>query len=293
MPDRITSKAPWLRGRAVLAAALAVAAMGAFPAFAAPARVVSMNVCTDQLAMLLAAPGQLHSVSGIALDPRASAMADNAAEYAINAGRAEEIHAMAPDLVLAGEYSSRDTVSLLRRLGVEVAEFRIAQSFDDVRTRILQMGAALGRETAAERMVAAFDTDLAQLREGRAGPPGPQAPRAALYAANGFTSGSASLSGEILAAAGLRNAPAEAGYGWGRLPLEMLAMLEPDLVVTAQRYPGSSRAEEIMDHPVVTSLRGKVASAAISDQDWVCGTPFALRAVRSMADARRRIETAE
>jgi iron complex transport system substrate-binding protein len=42
-----------------LIAACGLLALFAAPAAAAPARVVSMNLCTDQLAMLLAAPGQL------------------------------------------------------------------------------------------------------------------------------------------------------------------------------------------------------------------------------------------
>nr|WP_113912812.1 ABC transporter substrate-binding protein [Roseovarius dicentrarchi] len=264
----------------------------AVPVAAAPQRVVSINLCTDQLAMLLAAPEQLLSVSRIALDTRVSAMAGQAGQYHINTGRAEEVHAMAPGLVVAGEYTSRDTVALLRKLGIEVIQFGIANSFDDVRARIAQMGAALGREAAADAMIARFDADLARLRDGQTGPPGPEAPRAALYSANGYTSGNASLSGEILSAAGLRNAPAEAGYGWGKLPLEVLAMLQPDLVITARRYPGGSRAEEIMDHPVVRQLSRQAARAAISDHDWVCGTPFVLRAVAQMAEARRRIEAA-
>ena len=39
-----------------------------------PARVVSINLCTDQLAMLLAAPGQLLSVSHLAREPQSSSM---------------------------------------------------------------------------------------------------------------------------------------------------------------------------------------------------------------------------
>ncbi len=262
------------------------------PLMAAPSRVVSINLCTDQLAMLLAAPGQLKSVSRVALDPRVSSMPAEAAQYPINAGRAEEVHGMAPDLVVAGEYTSRDTVALLRLLGIEVVQFDIAHSLEEVRARIHQMGAALGREAAATAMIAQFDADLAQLRDDLDGglAPGSDAPRAALYSANGYTSGDKTLSGEILAAAGLRNAPAEAGYGWGKLPLEVLAMLQPDLVITARRYPRGSRAEEIMDHPVVEELGGWAARALMSDQDWVCGTPYVLRAIGDMAAARRKLE---
>ena len=82
------------------------------PAAAAPARVVSTNLCTDQLAMLLAAPGQLVSVSWLAADPRSSTMAAEAARYPANHGLAEEIFLLSPDLVLAGSYTARTAVDL-------------------------------------------------------------------------------------------------------------------------------------------------------------------------------------
>ncbi|MEX1234583.1 MAG: ABC transporter substrate-binding protein [Roseovarius sp.] len=263
------------------------------PERAGPERVVSINLCTDQLAMLLAREDQLISVSRIALDRRVSPMADEAEHYTINSGRAEEVHVLQPDLVVAGIYTSRETVAMLRRLGIEVVQFDIVHSLADVRDRMREMGAALGRQDAAEAMVARFDADLAALRsapDGQGGPEGP-APRAALYYANGYTSGTNSLANDILAAAGLRNAPAEAGYDWGKLPLEMLAMIDPDLVITARRYPGGSRAEEVMDHPVVNGLRGQ--GAGMTDQDWVCGTPFVLRAIADMAEARRMVRGRE
>ena len=60
-----------------LAAALVITFAGAAAADA-PARVVSVNLCTDQLAMLIAAPGQLQSVSWLAADPSVSLMPDQA-----------------------------------------------------------------------------------------------------------------------------------------------------------------------------------------------------------------------
>lgn len=273
--------------RGAAAACLAVATATAVCA-QIPARVVSINLCTDQLAMLLAAPGQLVSVSRIALDPRVSAMAEQAEDYQINAGRAEEVHVMRPDVVLAGMYSSRETVALLRRLGIEVVQFDIVKSLDDVPRHLAEMGTALGREARAAQMISEFESGLAALRSDLEAVQQDR-PRAALYYANGYTSGDQSLAGEILAAAGLRNAPAEAGYEWGILPLEMLAMINPDMTITARRYPGGSRAEEIMDHPVIEGLRGQVGRTALTDQDWVCGTPFVLRAISDMAAARRAL----
>jgi iron complex transport system substrate-binding protein len=60
----------------LIALCLSLAVLGgAAPADTAPRRVVSINLCTDQLAMMLAAPGQLVSVSDLAADPHSSAMA--------------------------------------------------------------------------------------------------------------------------------------------------------------------------------------------------------------------------
>ncbi|MEJ8563484.1 ABC transporter substrate-binding protein [Yoonia sp. GPGPB17] len=254
----------------------------------APARVVSMNLCTDQLAMMIAAPGQLVSVSYLAFDPRGSAMAAEATDYLPNRGLAEDIFLMQPDLVIAGSFSTRATVEMLRRLGVPVAVFEPAYALDDVRDRIMQMGDVLGQEDHAARMIADYDAQLDALQTEVL-----EHPRAALYYANGYTSGDRTLAGQILTAAGFANVAAEAGFAdGGIMPLEVLAMTAPDAVITAKPYPGASRSEEILDHPVVQSLRAGRATGSFTDRDWVCGTPFVLRAIADMADLRKAM-TAE
>jgi len=258
------------------------AAAGTRAAGAAPARVVSVNLCTDQLAMLLAGPGQLHAVSYLAADPGSSAMADEAAGYGHTRGRAEEVFLMRPDLVLAGRFTDRATVSMLRRLRVPVVVMDPAYSLADVRARIAEAGAALGREAEAARLVAAFDAHLAALAAPRQG-----RDRAAVYYANGYTSGARSLAGDILDAAGFDNVAAALGIRvGGHLPLERLALSDPDLLVTGRRYRGAARAEEILDHPVIDALRAGRRSRTVADRDWICGTPHVLRAVDRLAAER-------
>ena len=248
----------------------------------APARVVSINLCTDQLAMLLAEKGQLHSVSHIAQDRRVSAMAQQAGRYSINHGMAEEIYLLQPDLVLAGAFTPRATVEMLRRLGIPVAEFAPSNTMEDVRARITRMGEVLHRQKAARNMVKAFDARLARLQTDVA-----RRPTAILYYANGYTLGGTTLAGQILRAAGFANAADETGYAAGRkLPLEVLAMTDPEVVITAETYPGASRSEAILDHPVVQAMRDEQAMMAMTDHDWVCGTPYVLRAVEALASER-------
>ena len=104
------------RGKgAALAALFTCALFSTLPARAEtrPARVVSINLCTDQLAMLIADKDQLLSVSAIARDPQSSAMVKEAEGFPVNHGQAEEIFLQKPDLVLAGVYTTRATVGLL------------------------------------------------------------------------------------------------------------------------------------------------------------------------------------
>lgn len=254
----------------------------------APKRVVSMNLCTDQLAMLVADEGQLVSVSHLAIDPHMSAMVAQAAEYEINRGLAEQIYLLEPDLVLADAFSSATSVSMLRRLGVPVVTFEAGNSLEDVRTGLREMGVALGREARAAELISAFEVNLASYRNEAAEPL-----RAALYYANGYTSGETSLAGEILAAAGLANIAEEVGLAAGGIiPLEVLAMAQPDTVITGAAYEAASRAEEVLGHPVIEELRAGRTSLAHTSSDWVCGTPFVLRAIADMAtlrDALRKV----
>lgn len=277
---RKASRPIWAFARAGRTAALALAlalAASAAGAEQAPARVVSLNLCTDQLAMLLAAPGQLVAVSHLARDPMSSAMAEQALAYRITRGQAEDVFLLRPDLVLAGSYTTRTTVDLLRRLGVRVEEFPPPMSLSDVGLQMRGVGAALGRAEEGAAMAEAFEAGLARLRAA----PGP---RAALYGANGYTGGVQSLSGEILAAAGFRNVAAEVGLAAGGfLPLEVLLLAGPDVVVTGETYPGASRAEEILRHP---ALSGLPLIEGARGAEWVCGTPHVLDAIARLGAAR-------
>lgn len=242
-----------------LAAALVITVAGAAAADP-PARVVSLNLCTDQLAMLIAAPGQLQSVSWLAADPSVSLMPDQARAVGLNHGSAEEVYLQAPDLVLAGTYSTGPTTAMLRRLGVAVETLPPATSIQDVRAGITRMGTLLGQPARAAQVLADFDARLAALPKG--------APRrATTYGANGYTTGPDSLSGDAMRHAGL----ALLTEGAGQMALEQLVMAAPDLIVTGSRYPTPSRAESVLDHPAFAAI--PAARVTVPDRDWICGLP--------------------
>lgn len=270
----------------VQALALCLALGQGLPSLAAPPeRVVSMNLCTDQLAMLLAGPGQLISVSLVARDPLSSAMADKAQYFPTNMGQAEDIARLQPGLVLASRYSPPATLAMLERLNIPVAVFDPESDFNGIRANITKMGQVLGRPETAAQILADFDRDLSAFQD--QGVEADARPRAALYYANGYTAGDQTLAGQIITAAGLHNIARDNGMDYGgTLALEALIMAQPDLLIKGQRYGAASRAEEILDHPALTAISGG-KPARLADADWVCGTPYVLSAIAKLRDARQ------
>ncbi|WP_180898371.1 ABC transporter substrate-binding protein [Martelella soudanensis] len=243
---------------------------------------MSINLCTDQMAMLVAGEGQLISVSMLAADPAVSMMAEEAAGYRLNDGLAEQVFLMRPDLVLAGSYSTRATVDLLKRLGIAVSEFQPAASLDDVRHNLERLGVLLDRKPAADELIAGMDAGLAALAET---PPGKRT--AALYYANGYTSGKDSLAGDMLARLGLVNIASEAGVDTlGRLPLERLIMAAPDVIVGGDvDYDAPALAQAGFTHPAFVAATGHSDYVNLPSRYSICGGPFNVAGIALLAEA--------
>lgn len=250
-----------------------------------PQRVVSMNICTDQLALMLAAPGQLVSVSFLAHDPAYSPLAEAARDLHANRGRAEDVVLLQPDLVLAGRFTTSATVAMLRRLDIPVIRFDPESSLDDVEHALEMMGQALRRENEATAIIEQFRADRAAL-EARIAPFARES--AALYFARGYTSGRHSLANDILAAAGLDNLATDLGFEFGgQLALETLVVNNPERLILGRRSSaGWSEAKALLDHPALRSIPAYGRGVSFSDADWVCGTPHVLQAVMRLIEAR-------
>lgn len=248
-----------------------------------PQRVVSMNLCTDQLAMLVAKPGQLISVSHLSVDPTASLMVERAQSLIINHGLAEQVIRLKPDLVIAGTYTTRTTVNLLKRLDVRVVEFEPANSLEDVRTNLTRMGKLLGRQPQAVELIRAFNQQLVQASV-RA-----SSTRALVgsYGANSYTGGAASLESQIVKTAGFEHLGSKLQLqGTSKLPLESLILADPDIVMSWQRWSeGSDRAVEVLQHPALDRWFGQQRRISVDSRYWICGTPYTVKAIRQLQQA--------
>ena len=109
-----------LRKPFLLAAVLAVVSSAA--AAHAPQRVVSFNLCADQLVVALADPQQIAGLSPYAAEPNLSVVAEQARAFRRLDWQAEATIALQPDLVLIGPNDRSVTRRMLAAQGLRVVE---------------------------------------------------------------------------------------------------------------------------------------------------------------------------
>lgn len=272
----------------VLAAALVWGlAQGGHPAAAKPARVVSMNLCTDQLTLRLADSDRILSLSHLVARPDISVSVEDAERFTLNHGLSEEILPLEPDLIIAGRYTSRPTVFLMQRLGYDLVDLDISRSLADIRERIREMGQALGEDDRAEALIEQFDARLDAARPGAGG----RRPTALYLQQNGYTAGRGTLVGDIIEQAGFQNFGARFDIdGHGKLSLEQFLAADPDVIITDEQKPRApALAYEILKHPAIAAITAQAHWVTVPVRYWICGLPETLRAVEILAEARRHV----
>ena len=143
----------------------AIVAALALPASASAApRIVSMNICTDQLLLAIADPAQIMGLSRFSRDAR-QGLGDKVHQFPVLAGGAEDILMLKPDVVAASDFDKRSTRDLLKANGQNLVEFPIPRTLADVREQILQMGDLAGHPERARAEIARLDAAIAGARE--------------------------------------------------------------------------------------------------------------------------------
>ena len=246
-----------------------------------PGRIVSMNLCTDQMVLQLAEPGTVVSVSFLTADPAESPMADQTEGLVLNHGQAEEVIALKPDLVVTGRYTTSAAKLLLKRLGYAVAEVEMPLTFDAVRKTYLSLGETMGRMDTARLLVDDLDRRYRDIltRVGNR-----TFGTVLILDANGFTVGRPSLVDAVLTRIGLANVAAQLNIGdFGQITMEAILLAKPDQVVRMDyRSEAPSLANQTLSHPALSQYLGSRSMIAVP-QSWLnCGGPY-------LADAAERV----
>jgi iron complex transport system substrate-binding protein len=234
---------------------------------AVPERVVSLNLCTDQMLVLLA-PEKVAALSPLARDPALSFVAPQAAEHPSVRPSAEAVLRLHPDLVLAAPYGAQAVLALLQQEGIRVLRIDLPQDFAGIRRMTRTLATALSVPQRGEALVASMDATLAAL------PHSTGVRYALVWEPRGFTAGPSSLLDAVLHAAGLANVS-----DGRRLGLEQLLRHPPDLLVVPPVPDYPSLATDLLDHASLAGLAHRTIPTALT----ICAGPFTAEAAAMLA----------
>jgi iron complex transport system substrate-binding protein len=256
-------------------------------AHAAPSRIVSINLCADELLLALADPGQIAALSPYATDPTLSFLAGQAATFRHDAADAETVVDLHPDLVLAGRFTKRATREMLARLGYRLELLDAARSIEDSVGQIREVAALVGHPERGEALVGEIQAAEASARDAI----GTAQPSAAVYQRRGYVTGAETLTAELLGIVGFSDAGGRlAGKTGGFVPLEKLVASPPDYLVVASAAPSAQdQGSALLAHPALAALYPPGRRVVLPERLTVCGGPSLPAALTHLAGEARRV----
>ena len=160
---------------------------------AKPQRIVSLNLCADQLLMALLPPENLVGITQLASNPGASYLYQQASDFHQHSGRIEEVMALKPDLVVVGEFTTQPTNQLLESLGYPVLKLGLPTTVEEIFQQINFLAERIERQDKATELIKSMREELAEIASRQDN----KWPRAVVYYANGFSAGRHTIVNEI------------------------------------------------------------------------------------------------
>ena len=265
----------------------AIGATGSGAVAVAPRRIMSINMCSDLILLMLVPKARIASVTDLAHPAVAALMPGADAGVATNHGAAEEILRDKPDLILGSAWTGPVVRRLARAVGAKVVDVDEANSFDDIRRVVRSIGDAVGARPRADGLVAAMDRELADLA--RAAPT--RRLRVVAWSGGGTVPGRGTLTNAIITAAGATNIAATHDDGrYSSFGLEELLTARPDLILQGVgSYDQPSLHRDAARHPLIARL---YAGRQIDypDTAYSCGLPQSARAAAELRAAMARTQ---
>ena len=234
-----------------------------------PPRLASMNVCTDQLVLTLADPGQILGLSRFSRDGWQSAGRNDPRHFPVLSGGAEDILLLKPDIVVASQFDKRSTRELLKAKGLHLAELAVPRTLSEARVQIREVGDITGHPDRAAEEIARLDAAIARAKRAVAS----RHFRVLPLSRRGWVAGSDSFIGSLLAETGLYNAARDLGFpSGGFASIEAIVSLKPDFIVVAQAGTvARDDGEAFLLHPALERLYPPSRRIVIPERLTECG----------------------
>lgn len=250
-------------------------------------RLVSMNVCTDQLVLKLADPEQILGLSRFSRDGWQGPAATDISRYPLLSGGAEDVLLVRPDIVVASAFDKRSTRELLKAKGLRLAELAVPRTLDEARQQIREAGDITGHPDRAAAEIARLDAALARAR----GAVAERHFRVLPLSRRGWVAGSDSFVGSLLGEAGLRSAAGDLGFASGGFAsLEAIVNLRPDYIVVSQAGDyARDDGQAFLLHPALERFYPMDKRIVIPERMTECGGVMLADALDALTAELKRV----
>ena len=255
-----------------------------------PQRIVSTNLCTDQLVLMLVAKERIASLTKLAGQPEYSYMWEQAQGIPTNSGLAEEIILLRPDLVLSTEFSPGKATSILKIANLPIEIVTLPESFADLEILITRLGELLGEPKAAAELIASMQTKIKFVSDRIKARAETERPKVLIYSPNGHTAGRNTFKNTIVTIAGYTNIATELGIEYYRnLSVEQVLLSQPDLLIVSDSasYNQDSLAHRYTEHPALLKWQGNDRILVVPDNQWLCVGPMATKVLQTIAGTHK------
>jgi iron complex transport system substrate-binding protein len=269
-----------------------------------PQRIVSINVCTDELLLQIVGPERVAALTKFSADPEVSRIASQIKDVKRIQGGIESVQTCGPDLLLGGKFSQKETLRFFGRLGVPVLTFGVPKSFEDIYADIRKLAGAVGETEKGEAIVKEMQDELTALQQNpppfekgeRGGfeqiSPDPSLQkrgikkRALFLQSGGMVPGLGTFENAIMEASGFENLAATMGIrDYGSLSLEKLIEMKPEvLIFSSDQKEKPTIRGEVLSHPAIRKALPQVKTVTLPSAILNCGSPASVEAVRILVE---------
>ncbi|HWA30500.1 MAG TPA: ABC transporter substrate-binding protein [Rhizomicrobium sp.] len=250
---------------------------------AAPQRVVSTFLCTDEYVFRLLPKDRIAALSYLSADthPVVSTIADRVKGIKLIHGSAEEVLALQPDLVLLYKGTNPRLKQHLLETKTPFLEVMWANSIADIRTVTRQLGEAFDESDRAKALIAEMDEKLARAAKEAPHPPVPTL----IYEPNGYAT-SSGVTDAILHDAGLEDMAAHLHQTRsGTVPVEAIVANPPELLIlNGGDRTATTRADLVLKNPALRALPKTTLIANTSLTPLLCPGPWSADAALPLVE---------
>ncbi|WP_299588019.1 ABC transporter substrate-binding protein [uncultured Microbulbifer sp.] len=246
-------------------------------------RIASLNLCLDQVLLHWAKPADIVSLTWLSGAEQYRSL-PIPQHVQLNRARAEELLPLQPDLVLAGQYGAQRAAQRLQTLGVHVVTIPDAYSLEQLQRQLDALEQVLGPLAPLQRQKRALSGLLEQSTGGGR-------PSAVILSANNITYGSGMLEHQLLQRAGFENLVS--GQGLGRISLEEVIALRPDLLVFYGSEQHFALAYLAARHPVLQRYIDSGRTYTLPSQLSLCPVLAVVDTLQQLMDKRETLVKAQ